>query len=323
MSPHSVSPGKKKGWLVFIVILLPILVFLAWQGRKFLGAGSRGEGGASPETEPLKEEASYAVNTAFSRMGEMREILNLNGDILAFNTVEAYPDTAGRISALSVEVGDTVTKGETIAWVDPSKPGMNYARSPVKAPIGGTVTTVLSKAGTLAAPQAPILAIGDLTRLQVRTDIPERFTSRIFSGMPASLNFETFPGRVFRARVSEISPVVDPSTRSMEIKMDLEGPRDGVKAGMFAEVELVLEIKEAAIKVPAGSVINRFGSEYLFVLNPDKRVSLVPVVTGIIVNGWMEILAGIEADTEIVYQGMSQLEDGAKVRVIRQIEVPE
>ena len=124
-------------------------------------------GGTSPETEPLKEEASYAVNTAFSRMGEMREILNLNGDILAFNTVEAYPDTAGRISALSVEVGDTVTKGETIAWVDPSKPGMNYARSPVKAPIGGTVTTVLSKAGTLAAPQAPILAIGDLTRLQV------------------------------------------------------------------------------------------------------------------------------------------------------------
>ena len=141
--------------------------------------------------------------------------------------------------------------------------------------------------------------------------------------MPASLNFETFPGRVFRARVSEISPVVDPSTRSMEIKMDLEGPRDGVKAGMFAEVELVLEIKEAAIKVPAGSVINRFGSEYLFVLNHDERVSLVPVVTGIIVNGWMEILAGIEADTEIVYQGMSQLEDGAKVRVIRQIEVPE
>ena len=311
---------RKKGWIVFIVILIPILAFLARQGRAFIGGppGREGAEGGNPE-----EEVVYAVNTAFSRVGEMKEFLSINGDIIALNTVNAYPDTAGRISSLTVEVGDLITKDEIIAWVDPSKPGMNFVRSPVKAPIGGTVTAVLSKAGKAAAGQVPILTIGDLSRLQARAYIPERFTSRIVLGMPTSLTFETFPGRTFNARVSEISPVVDPATRSMEIKMDIHGPRGGIKVGMFAEIELLLETKKDAVQVPAGAVVNRFGTDYLFILNPDETVSLVPVVTGIIVEGRMEILEGLEADREIVYRGMTQLEDGSKVRVIRQLESQE
>lgn len=318
-------PLKKKrreGWIVFIVILIPVLAFLAWQGRKFIGGGP-GRGGTVPEAGSPREEIVYAVNTTFSRRGEMKEFLNINGDIVAFNTVEAYPDTAGRISRLTVKVGDTVAKDEVLAWVDPSKPGMNFARSPVKAPIGGTITAVLSKVGTAAAPQVPILIIGNLARLQARAYIPERFTSRISPGMPAALTLETFPGRTFDVRVSEISPVVDPATRSMEIKMDIKGYRGGIKAGMFAEIELVLETKEEAVQVPAGAVVNRFGTEYLFILNPDETVSLAPVETGIIVEGRVEILDGVEADREIVYQGMTQLEDGSRVRVIRQLEPPE
>ena len=215
---------RRRGRIFFIILFLIILGLLGLQAAR-LAAKNSGPSSASEETE---SEPSFAVNTTYARQGELIETLSINGDITAYNSVEAYPATTGRIPGLTVDLGDTVAKDQVIAWVDPSRPGMTFSQSPVKAPIGGTVTSVVSKAGTMAAPQIPVVTIGDLAQLQARTYIPERYTSRISLSMPAVLRFETFPDQAFQARVSEISPVVDPASRTMEIKMDILGEKKGI-----------------------------------------------------------------------------------------------
>ena len=308
--------ARRRGRIFFIALFIVILGLLGFQAARLAGkAGTAPGAPAEGEVEP-----AFAVNTTWARRGELIETLSINGDIIAYNSVDAYPETTGRITGLTVDLGDTVTKDQVIAWVDPSRPGMTFSQSPVKAPISGTGTAVVSKTGTMAAPQVPVVTIGDLAMLQARTYIPERYTSRISLYMPAVLRFETFPDETFQARVSEISPVVDPASRTMEIKMDITGQKKGIKPGMFAEIELVIDRKGEALRIPAAALVSRFGKEAVFVLNDDETVSLVPVKTGLQVDGIVEIVEGLDQDTEIVYQGTTQLEDQSRVRVITRLE---
>lgn len=305
---------RKKGWIVFLVITLILVGVIAFQ---ILG----GMGGAQVEDPTGSEKKDlYAVSTTFSRLGVIRNVLETNGEVVALVSVDAFPDVAGRISSMRVSLGDTVRKGQILAMIDPSKPGMNYAQSPVLAPVSGTVSMVGFATGRLVGPQVPIVTVGDLSRLQLQIHIPERYIAKISRGAAAVLELEAFPGEVFDARVSEYSPIVDPLSRTMEVKLDILDPDSVIKTGMFAKASLILEEKDRAILVDETSLIQKDGVTQIYLLNPDSTVSLIEVERGITESGVVEITSGLDADREIVLRGMNQLEDGAGVNVVEQLE---
>jgi RND family efflux transporter MFP subunit len=177
----------------------------------------------------------------------------------------------------------------------------------------------------MASNQAPLISVGDLSSLKVRTYIPERFTSSIRMNQLANLSFETLPGQVFQARVSEISPVVNPVSRTMEIRLTLNIPaatlaRGDIKAGMYANIDLIMQVKPRAVRVPSSCIVNRFGEDYVFVVTGD-RVKLQKVVPGIVQAGVTEIIEGLSSDQEIVYEGIIQIGDDSRVNVISQKEI--
>ncbi|MCK5737340.1 MAG: efflux RND transporter periplasmic adaptor subunit, partial [Spirochaetaceae bacterium] len=129
-----------------------------------------------------------------------------------------------------------------------------------------------------------------------------------------------WPGHVIPLRVSEINPVVNAQTRTMEIKLDIPGGQNKVKPGMYAEIRLTTDEKDNVIKIPADSVLRRLGQIFVYVVENDNAVKKI-VVPGITLGGVVEIIEGIEAGDKVVYQGQTLLEDGVKVRVIREIQV--
>ncbi len=309
---------KSKAWIPFLIVILVIAGFIGFR-VVYLQNPEMIPGGVAEEKEEIKEESVFAVNTTLSHTRELNEYLEINGDIIATNQVDVYPDTTGKLIRLPVKPGDSVRKDDIVAWIDPSRPGMNFSESPVKSPISGTITAVMGNVGGMAAPQAPLLSVGDLSSLEVRIFIPERFTSRIYIRMPATLSFETFPDQIFNARVSEISPVVDPITRTMEVKMIITGNKMKIKAGMFAEVSLALERHDDAISVPTSCIVNRFDNSYIFTVE-GNTVIMQPITVGISEKGFTEILEGLSPEQEIVYQGMNLLEEGSMIRIVNQIE---
>jgi len=315
---------KSKAWIPFVIIILAISGFIAFRVLGIINPNAIPGNKTNSENtaEDPAEESVFAINTVMSREMEVSEYLELNGDVIAANKVDVYPETAGKIIRIPVKVGSYVRKDAVVAWIDSSRPGMTYAESPVKSPITGTVTGVYGTVGAMAAPQGPLLSVGDLSSLQVNVYIPEIFTSRIYKRMAGTLSFETFPGESFSARVVEISPVVDPVSRTMEVKLSISGGSGMIKAGMFAEVSLVIEKKSDAIVVPAGCIVQRFDSTYIFTIHGDL-VEMTPVITGIAENGFTEILEGLDADQEIVFQGMNLLENGAKIRIVNKVDAYE
>ena len=120
---------NKKSKLLIIGILISILLF---------NACSKKTTDVSEKTEE-DQIISFAVSTTLSVQGEIKDYLQLNGDIAAKTTVDTFADTAGKLKNLYVKIGDTVRKDQVIADIDPSRPGMTFASSPVKASISGTI----------------------------------------------------------------------------------------------------------------------------------------------------------------------------------------
>jgi len=265
---------------------------------------------------------TFAVTTTLAVEGELKDYLELNGNVTARSTVDTYADTAGKLKHIYVKVGDIVRKDQVIADVDPSKPGMTFATSPVKASISGTVTEVPPQIGSMIAPNLPIARISKMNELQVDIYVAERFISKLKIGLPAIIKSEAFPGKVFTGRIRELSPVVDKISRTMEVKLSLNDPKKELKAGMFVAVKLITEEKEGIVKIPSEALIDRFGEKYVFVIgkdptDPKKQVANKRVVVpGLRIDNQLEITSGLQGGEVIVIRGQTLLEDGSHVKVV-------
>jgi len=283
-------------------------------------AKDAGDGaGASVSPVPnAKEETVFAINTMTVGKGQIKDYLRVNADVRNSSSVDVVPDTAGKIVKLNVVAGSYVQTGDVIAEIDPSRPGMEYVSSPVKAPISGTITVVPVAIGMTVAPSVPIAKISRGGEMRLVSSLAERYVADIRIGLPAAVSFEAFPGRVFQANITETAPVLDPVSRTLEVKLQLRNPDPRIKVGMFAQVKLITTVHENVIKIPLDAVVARFGTQYVFVVKGD-RVEQRKVFTGVDVDGKLEVSDGLNVGDIIVVRGQTLLENNSKVRVINKV----
>ena len=103
-------------------------------GMPPMAGGGMPRGGASA-AQPV----AVTVSAKTMEKETIQKTVLLNGDVASKTQTSIYPDTSGKVSRLLKQVGDSVKKGEVIAYVDPSRPGSAYAVSPVTATVSGTV----------------------------------------------------------------------------------------------------------------------------------------------------------------------------------------
>ncbi|MDR0642040.1 MAG: efflux RND transporter periplasmic adaptor subunit [Treponema sp.] len=275
--------------------------------------------GAPPAAPPVPV---FAVNTTSPAQGQIRDYLALSGDIVAGSTVDTYSEAAGKITRLYVGAGSVVRKGDPIALVDPSRPGMNYVESVVRAPIGGTVVSLPAQLGMTISQQVSLAKIAGGGGLEIKLYVAERFISRIRLRQPCEITLDAWPGEIFRGTVHEIAPTVDPASRTMEVRVNVDNRDAKLKAGMFAKVRLITEIKENIVKIPANALVERFGESFVFVVeaNYDSGEGFVArrrnVSPGILIDGVLEITEGLSPADEIIVRGQTLLQDGARVNII-------
>lgn len=283
----------------------------------------------------------FAVKATPLETGEIQNYIKLSGEIITKINVDAYADVSyGRIRQLNVDIGDYVRKNQIIAYVDPSTPGTVYNLSPVVAPISGYITYRNGQIGSTVNSATAIYRIGDLTQLRMLTSTPERYVSKIFNNQKAEILLEAFPGEIFTARIAEISPVLDTSSRTMDIWLEFTSSIKGFKPGMFGTVKLFTDYKEDIIKLPVDTVVTRFNENFVFVIsdnqieinNPDfisesKTPGVSPKIMqptverrliqeGIRIDGFVEIVSGLTKDDIVIIEGQGQLDDGVAVRII-------
>ncbi len=304
------------------VLLTAIILFAGCGNKKESGE----EGGQKPGTKE-NPVTVFAVSTSTAVRGELKDYLEFGGDVTAKTNIDITPDTSGRVAEIRVRVGDRVSKNDIIALVDPSRPGMNFEFSPVKAPIDGTITQVLVVPGSMVAPQLSLAKVGRTDTLEIVMNVPERFVSKIQLNQQAVLRLDAYPGEIFPARVTEVSPVLDTTSRTMTVKLALLSPDSRIKAGMFARVKLITDTRTNTIKIQDTAVVTRFGESSVFIITEmtDEdgtsymAVRKQKVIPGIRVDDRMEIRSGLQGGEEIVVRGQTLLEDGSRVNIVSRV----
>lgn len=247
--------------------------------------------------------------------------IEFGGTVKAVDSVEVLPSVAGKIARISVKDGDKVNRGEVLAQIDPSKPGTEFALSPVKATFSGTVTKLPLSVGAYATTSTTIAEISSTDDLEININVSERFVPLIKEGQVAQVTFKSYPDDFFEAAVKRISPILDPSTRTMEVTLNLKETKGIVKAGMFAHIKLITETKPGVLPLSNRAIVYNGGKPYVFVadsIGENASVSRIPISTGLSVDGKTEITSGLSEGNLVIVKGQNMISEGQKVNAILQ-----
>jgi multidrug efflux pump subunit AcrA (membrane-fusion protein) len=315
----------RKRKFISVILLLAVFAFSGCDRIKaFFGKENTGGGPGGPAAFIQVS----AVNTTTAVKGQINDYIALAGDIISDSAVDAYSDVVGKITEVYVSVGQRVTRGERIAAVDPSRPGMDYRWSIVTAPISGTIITLSAQVGMTVSQALPLVRITGGSGLEIRLYVAERFISKMAQNLFCEITLDAWPGEVFLGSIKELAPVLDAASRTMEVRVSVNNTGSKLKAGMFAKVKIITESKEGIVKIPVSAMLSRFGEQYVYVVekdpeNPDQNiVKKRIVVPGINIDGILEIQSGLEPDEEIVVRGHTLLSDGARVNVVDRLAPP-
>jgi len=277
-----------------------------------------------PDVE-VQEIPVFAVNTTLAVQGQIQDYIMFSGDIIPGSSVDVYPEMAGRITQLYVSVGSWVNRGSSIASIDPSRPGMTFLPSVATAPISGTIIAMPAQVGMTVSQAVPLARIAGGGALEIKLNVAERFISKMAMNLPCEVTLDAWPGEIFYGSISNISPTVDATSRTMEVRVNVRDTEAKLRQGMFAKVRVIIERKDNIVKIPASAIVNRFGEQYVYVTEQDYRdpsITLVRrrlIVPGIQIDGVVEVLNGLEPDEEFVVRGQTLLDEGSRVNVIERV----
>lgn len=300
-------------WIIIILVIaitaIGIVVVNKSKDNKKGGMPMMGGGGRYVPS-------ATSVRTVVAENSVLHDYVVTNGEIETQKSIEVFPSIGGKVVEMKVSLGSPVKAGDVIAYIDPSEPGSYYAKSPVTAPISGSIITSPVKTGQKVSMSSVITKIGDIENLQVTAKIPERYIGDLHIGQKAEVSLKAYPEDIFYASVVRISPVVDPASRTKEIILNFDKKYEKVNAGMFAKVKLFTLDYEGYTAIKQDAFVNNNDEYYLFVVKPDSKVEKRKVVRGKNVDGYYQVLDGVKPGEVVVVEGMLTLYEGAEVKDI-------
>jgi multidrug efflux pump subunit AcrA (membrane-fusion protein) len=303
----------------FIVVIMVLLVVagLVFGPSLLARRNAHSEASGQGKTRDGGSNTVFTVRVEEAQTRSLQVYIEVNGNIRNKEQVTVVPEAAGKLVSMETALGAMVRKGDILAQVDPSRPGMQYLLSPVYAPVSGTVVSNPVSAGSTVSTATPLLTIAPTGSIEIEALIPEREIGQLRVGLPAELRLEAFPGEIFRTRVVRLSPVVDPASRTKSITLRFVNEDPRVNPGMFARLKLNTRTYENVISIPQDAVVQIRGSTAVFVLSDTAdQVNIREVSIGVTVDGEVEIKNGLSPGDKVVVQGQQFLTDGAAVRVL-------
>ncbi|MGH6623011.1 MAG: efflux RND transporter periplasmic adaptor subunit, partial [Burkholderiaceae bacterium] len=149
----------------------------------------------------------------------------------------------------------------------------------VRAPIAGVVSRRHVQPGEKVGFDAPLLAIVDLSQLEVQVQTPVSDVPQIRQGMLTQVDIEGLPGRRFAGRVERINPSTEPGTRTINVYVSISNEEALLKAGMFAKVVLATIPESEVQALPLSAVRSDNNGSFVWVV-ADGKLARRNVATG-------------------------------------------
>lgn len=193
----------------------------------------------------------------------------------------------------------------------------------VYAPFDGVITARntdigdLINAGSNSAPKTDLFHIAQTNMLRVYVNVPEEYSRGIQPGKTvASIVLAELPGQKFPGKVVRTSEAINGTTRTLLTEIDLSNPGNILLAGSYAEVHLSVPAAKTTFLVPVNALIFRSQRVQVGVVRNGK-VILAELTPGHDFGAEMEVVAGLNADDQVVVNPPDSLVTGQPVNVVQ------
>lgn len=178
----------------------------------------------------------------------------------------------------------------------------------LRAPHDGRVLREDAEVGEVVGPGDVLVWLGG-GDLRITAEVDEEDIPRVTVGQTALIKADAFPEESFTGKVKEITPLGDPRSRSYRVRVALP-PGTPLRAGMTAEVNVVVREDDAAVLVPLAAL----DGGYVWVVEDDV-VRRQDVTVGVIGGKRVEVREGLAAGAQVVVNPPPKLREGQEVRV--------
>lgn len=196
----------------------------------------------------------------------------------------------------------------------------SYSR--LRAPFAGRITRRFADPGDLvregtANGARPVVEIARTDKLRVVFHVPEPLVPHVSPGARVRVRFDALPGHELEATVSRTAGALDSDTRTLRAEIDLENPRGAYRPGMYASVELELEIASGALGVPARAVRGPTRKPYVWAVR-DGVLEKVPVVVAWDDGRLAWVVRGLLPEDRVVVAAPALAEPGMAVEAVEE-----
>ncbi|QYF88108.1 efflux RND transporter periplasmic adaptor subunit [Brevundimonas sp. PAMC22021] len=185
----------------------------------------------------------------------------------------------------------------------------------IRAPFAGTLGLSTVTAGTLINPGAVIATLDDTSSVRVDFPLPERYLNQLRPGAVITATADAYGDEAFQGRIALIDTRVNETTRAATARAEFANPGGRIRPGMLLRVAVQQGQRQAPAAPEAAVQYQGDGAFVYRIARGDNgsTAQRVEVQTGAVENGFVEIIAGLEAGDRIVGSGLNRIQPGAPV----------
>ncbi len=183
----------------------------------------------------------------------------------------------------------------------------------IEAPFSGIIGLRRVSPGDMLQQGTSVAQLVQRDPVKLDFTLPEKHSGQIKPGQ--QVNF-TVTGKkdTFRARVSAMEPMIDPSTRSLKVRAVADNEHGHLMPGAFADITLSLGQSDSALMVPSEAIERELNEQMVWLIKKGKAQK-VEVETGMNLERSIQLTAGVSVNDTVMITGLLQAQQGMPVTV--------
>ena len=173
---------------------------------------------------------------------------------------------------------------------------------PVTSTLTGQVIKCDILKGEMVEAGSLLMEIASLDKLWVEARVQEKDLNLIRPGQSVVVRVAAFPGHSYKGQITYLAPVLETSTRTVRVRIEVNNQKGELRPGMFAEVTVFLPDIES-LAVPEEAIQTISGQQVIFVPENQGVFTAREIETGSPVNGWKPVLSGLTEGERYVSRG--------------------
>ena len=188
----------------------------------------------------------------------------------------------------------------------------------LRSPVSGVITARNYDVGDMYSMSSPVYTVQQITPVKLLVAVSETDYTRISKGDKCVITADALPGESFKGSVVRIYPVMDPSSHTFNVEVQVPNANARLRPGMYARVSLNMGDTESIV-IPDAAIVKQQGSgqRTVFVLKDDDTAEVRLVTLGKFFDGQYEVLEGLSEGDRVVSKGQASLRAGVKVEVVK------